>query len=207
MKKAFALGAVLTTITANLFFSSAAFAHDEVSSTSPSAGETVEAGQIDVSVTFNEDVMSSPDNTGFEIKVSDAKGNPQPSGCLMAGGNTVSILTSIAADGDYTVDWRSVSNDGHPSEGTFKFTVANASGYEQESVDQLACPMLLTGEPMPVMEVTDDMKRDATGSDNSALVGLAIGASFIVLGGIATAVTAKVRERRDAKKPPTLDED
>ena len=202
MKKALALGAIITAISTNLFFSSAAFAHDEVTGTYPTAGETVEAGQIGVSVTFNEEVMSSPDNSGFEIKVSDSKGAAQPAGCLMAGGNTVSILTSLAADGDYTVDWRSVSNDGHPSEGTFKFTVANTSGYEQEAEDALACPMLLSGEPSPIAYTMDDMKRDATAEtpeDNSALIGLGIGAGFIVLGGIATAVTAKVRERRGAK--------
>jgi hypothetical protein len=120
----------------------------------------------------------------------------------MAGGTGLSVLTSIATPGDYTVDWRSVSNDGHPNEGTFKFTVANTSGYEQETVDALACPMLMSGEPSPIAYTMDDMKRDATGeeSDNSPLVGLGIGAGFIVLGGIATAITAKVRERRGAKK-------
>lgn len=209
MKKILTLGAIITAISANLFFSPAAFAHDEVTATYPAAGETVEAGQVSVSVTFNEDVMSSPDNSGFEIKVSDAKGVAQPAGCLMAGGNTVSVISSLAADGDYTVDWRSVSNDGHPNEGTFKFTVANTSGYEQEAVDALACPMLMDAQPTALAYTMDDMKRDATGndSDNSPLVGLGIGAGFIVLGGIATAVTVKVRERRGSKKPAPLSED
>ena len=209
MKKALALGAIITAISANLFFSSAAFAHDEVTGTYPAAGETVEAGQISVSVTFSEEVMSSPDNSGFEVKVSDSKGNAQAVGCLMAGGTGLSVLTSLATPGDYTVDWRSVSNDGHPSEGTFKFTVANTSGYEQETVDALACPMLLSGEPTPIAYTMDDLKRDAVSDepDNSALIGLGIGAGFIVLGGIATAVTAKVRERRGAKKQAPLNED
>lgn len=208
MKKTLALGVALAAITANLFFAPAAFAHDEVIGTTPSSGETVEAGQISVSVTFNEEVLSTTDNAGFEIKVSDSKGAAQPVGCLMAGGNTLSVLTSVAEAGDYTVDWRSVSNDGHPNEGTFKFTLTNTSGYEQETVDSLACPMLLDATPMPVM-AADDVKRDATApeSDNSALVGLGIGAGFIVLGGIATAITAKIRERRAAKKPVETKED
>ena len=202
MKKTLALFAGITSVTAYLLFAPAAFAHDEVVATTPSAGETVEAGQISVSVTFNEEVLATGDNSGLEIKVSDSKGAVQPVGCLMAGGNTLSVLTSVAATGDYTVDWRSVSSDGHPSEGTFKFTLTNTSGYEQESVDALACPMLLDATPMPVMAY-DDVKRDATApaEDNSALVGLGIGAGFIILGGVATAVTAKVRERRAAKKP------
>ena len=212
MKKALALGAIITAISANLFFSSAAFAHDEVTGTYPAAGETVEAGQISVSVTFNEEVMPSPDNSGFEVKISDAKGNAQTVGCLMAGGTGLSVLTSLATPGDYTVDWRSVSNDGHPSEGTFKFAVANNSGYEQEAVDALACPMLLSGEPtaMPLMAVSDDLKRDAAASDANPLnspLSLAIGIGFIFLGGLAGVVAAKMREKKAAKKNLEREED
>ncbi len=209
MKKVISLTAAIVAIAANLFFAPAAFAHDEVNSTYPASGETVEAGQISVSVTFNEDVMSSPDNSGFEIKVSDAKGNEQPTGCLMAGGPSVSVLTSIAEAGDYTVDWRSVSNDGHANEGTFKFTVANTSGYAQEAVDALACPMLMDATPAAIMYATDDMKRDATApaEDNGAVTGLAIGAGFIVIGAVAAVLTTRLRERRAAKKPATLEED
>ena len=28
-------------------------------------------------------------------------------------------------DGAYTVDWRGLSSDGHPMQGTFSFTIAN----------------------------------------------------------------------------------
>jgi hypothetical protein len=60
----------------------------------------------------------------------------------------------------------------------------------------------MAGEPMPTM-IDDSMKRDATAVDDegNALVGLAIGAGFIVLGGVATAITVKVREKRASKKP------
>lgn len=202
MKKLTSLTIALAAVFANLSFAPAAFAHDEVVDTYPASGETVEAGQINIGINFNEEVLASSSLEGFAIEVSDSKGVSQNAGCLMAGGTNVSAIASLATPGDYTVVWRSVSSDGHPSEGTFKFTLANTSGYEQEAPDQLACPMLLSGEPMPTM-VDDSMKRDATAVDDegNALVGLAIGASFIVLGGIATAITVKVREKRASKKP------
>jgi methionine-rich copper-binding protein CopC len=202
MKKLTSLTIALAALFASFSFAPAAFAHDEVVDTYPTSGETVEAGQINIGVNFNEEVLASSSLEGFAIEVSDAKGNAQPAGCLMAGGTNVSVIASLAEAGDYTVNWRSVSSDGHPNEGTFKFTVANTTGYEQEAADQLACPMLMAGEPMPTM-IDDSMKRDATAVDDegNALVGLAIGAGFIVLGGVATAITVKVREKRASKKP------
>lgn len=206
MKKAFALTAAAAAIFANLIFAPAAFAHDEVTATSPTSGETVEAGQIPISVTFNEDVLADAELAGFAIEVTDSKGAQQPSGCLMAGGTVVSAITSLATAGDYTVNWRSVSNDGHPNEGTYKFTLANTSGYEQETVDALGCPMLMDATPLAMpLAIDDSMKRDASAGDegsegNGALGGLAIGAGFIVLGAIATAVTVKLREKRAGKK-------
>lgn len=43
--------------------------------------------------------------------------------------------------------------------------------------------------------------------DNSALVGLAIGASFIIVGTIAGAVSVTLRERAARKRPKKLYED
>lgn len=201
MKKLISISIATLTIGASLVFATPAQAHDEVIDSYPTSGETVEAGQISIGVNFNEDVLSNENNDGFAIEVSDSSGTAQPTGCLMAGGTNVSAIASLASAGDYTVAWRSVSSDGHPNEGTFKFTVVNTTGYEQEALDALACPMLLSGEPMPTM-VDDSAKTDSSsGDDGSALIGLGIGAGFIVLGAVAAAISAKLREKRASKKP------
>ena len=99
--------------TSTFLITPSAMAHDDVVSSYPAAGETVEAGPIGILIDFSNDVMANENNEGFEIRVSDSQGNVQPVGCLNASGATLSSTASLAADGDYVVDWRSVGNVGH----------------------------------------------------------------------------------------------
>lgn len=181
----------------------AANAHDEVVSTYPTSGETVEAGLVGIQVVFSEEVMANENNEGFEIRVSDAQGNEQPVGCLTAAGTAVSSTASLSAAGDYKVDWRSVGNDGHPLEGTFKFTLTNTTSYEQQTADQIPCAIAYDSE-VP-LTTAEGAKTDS--NDNNGLVGLAIGAGFIILGTVTGAVAVRVRERNERKKPKKLYED
>jgi len=192
----------LLALATSFFATPAAIAHDDVVSTYPTSGETVEAGLVGIQVDFSEDVMASENNEGFEIQVSDAQGNDQPVGCLSAAGSSVSSTASLAAAGDYTVVWRSVGNDGHPLEGTFKFSLTNTSNYEQQSADQIPCAIAYDSED-PL--VTADGAK--TADDNNGLVGLAIGAAFIVVGTVTGAIAVRVRERNERKKPKKLYED
>ena len=113
MKKVFAI--LLSAVA--LFFGSvtpAAQAHDEVTGTYPEAGSTIEAGDIYISVSFNEDVMATDNNAGIEFAVTAPDGSVVPVGCIFVSGKDISGFISIAAEGEYSVAWRSVSNDGHP---------------------------------------------------------------------------------------------
>jgi methionine-rich copper-binding protein CopC len=190
-------------LAATIFVAPNAFAHDEVIGTYPESGETVEAGQIGVMVDFSADIMANDRNEGFEIRVSDSQGNVQPVSCLEASGATIWSITSLAEPGDYTVDWRSVGNDGHAIEGNFKFSVINTSGYEQQTVDEIACAAPLdSSAPTVTADATG-----TTGADDSAFTGLLIGASFIVIGTIAGAVAVRIKEKNAAKKPKVLYKD
>ena len=195
--------ASLIALSAIFAASSAANAHDEVVSTYPSSGETVEAGLVGIQVVFSEEVMASENNEGFEIRVSDSQGNEQPVGCLTAAGTAVSSTASLSAAGDYKVDWRSVGSDGHPLEGTFKFTLANTTAYEQQSADQIPCAVAYdSAAPLTTAE-----GAKTNSSNDNALIGLAIGAGFIVLGTVTGAIAVRIRERNERKKPKKLYED
>lgn len=210
MKKLTYLFAAFAALSFGLVSVSPAWAHDEVVATDPTSGENIEAGLIPVIVNFNEEVMVTEGNEGIEIRVSDSKGTQQPTACLSVAGTSISVMASLAAADDYTVDWRSVSGDGHATEGTFKFSVTSTNSYEQEAADAIACPMLLDSPVEVSAEVGAEEKTSTTANnDQKNLTGLAIGAGFIVLGAVATAVTATIRERRGPKKPkkPSDDDD
>ena len=117
--------ALIALLTSALFLPvSAAFAHDEIVATTPSANSQVAPGQLKVSVTFNEPAMQVGNNEGIEIQVTSPDGTATVLPCLTVDGATIWAVDDAQAEGSYTVDWRSVSNDGHANSGSFKFDVA-----------------------------------------------------------------------------------
>lgn len=108
---------------------SPAFAHSDEVQTEPSNGQTVEAGVIDLKLTFVEDLLELGENEGSELLVTNENGAPALFSCPVADKNELSAQTAIAEPGEYTVIWRTVSMDGHPVEGSYSFLVANNNGY------------------------------------------------------------------------------
>lgn len=183
MKKIIALAFLAAT----LFNASPAIAHDEVETTYPEAGSTVEAGAIDLNITFGEPVMITDGNTGLDIAVSNAKGDSLEVGCLNPVGNSLEARTLIAEPGEYKVSWRSVSTDGHPTEGEYSFTVINTQGYEVNKDDLLACPRMLIATP-----IAEDINTTSpVANDNTATELAVLGAVVIVLVGATVWITKK----------------
>jgi methionine-rich copper-binding protein CopC len=212
MKKFFA---ILLSSIALVFagVSAPAQAHDEITGTYPEAGSTIEAGDITLSVSFNEDVMVTDNNAGIEFAVTAPDGLAVPVGCVLVSGKDISGVISIAIEGEYTVAWRSVSNDGHPSEGNYKFSVTNTSGFTAAEDINAACMARTTmvGSPMPMTMsgATDDSTGSDGDSDNSSMawVGLVVGAVFIVIGSVAGAIVMRRREKKAESDPEILSDD
>ncbi len=102
-----------------------ASAHDAVESTSPAAGATVPTPPDAVTLTLS----NHPLTLGTQLKVSDAAGTDWADGGVQIVDNVVSQkLRTGAPAGLFTVQWRVVSADGHPIEGTFSFTATAAGG-------------------------------------------------------------------------------
>lgn len=103
----------------------AAQAHDQLDATSPAQGSTVDTAPRAVTLTMS----NTPAAIGAQVKVLDAGGANWAFGA-------VSVLDNVATQelkpgapaGKYTVDWRLVSSDSHPVEGTFTFTAKAAAG-------------------------------------------------------------------------------
>ncbi len=191
-----------------------ASAHDEVTGSYPEANSSVEAGTFAVSVTFNEDVMQVADNAGIAIAITGPDGTAAPTACLSVDGPQISALASLDKAGDYTVDWRSVSNDGHANSGSFKFSLTNTTEFVAEDPVN-ACDMARTAvggaTPMPLIAPGPVMYDDAAKSDdsNSTLtwVGLGIGAGLIILGSVFGALRLRAKERKQESEPEILTDD
>lgn len=101
-----------------------ASAHDSVESTAPASGTKLVTMPEQVSLTLN----NTPAAIGSKIEVKDASGTDWASG-------EVSVVDKVASEqlkagapsGQYTVNWRLVSSDGHPIDGTFSFTVTSGA--------------------------------------------------------------------------------
>lgn len=103
---------------------SGAQAHDVLESTTPGNGATVATMPDAIEMTFN----NTPIAIGSEIIINDNTGKNWATGPVDILDNHVTqALKPGAPAGTFTVEWRVVSSDSHPIEGTFSFSVTSSS--------------------------------------------------------------------------------
>ncbi|MCT1616564.1 copper resistance CopC family protein [Kocuria marina] len=102
-----------------------ASAHDELVRINPQAGATLEKAPTTLELTFSGNIQ----DIGSEVRVTDSHGTDMTRGTLAVQNTTVSQPLREGGDEDetYTVTWRVVSQDGHPIEGTFTYTVGDGA--------------------------------------------------------------------------------
>ncbi|WP_457972720.1 copper resistance CopC family protein [Arthrobacter sp. D1-17] len=150
------LTAVLAAVTfaALLFAAGPASAHDAAEASSPSDGATVATPPAEVSITFNQ----APLGLGSQVRISDPAGTDWADGKVEIVDNVATQkLREGAPAGKYTVQWRVVSSDSHPIEGTFSFTAtAGAAG------PTAAAPVPTVGTPQPGLTPAPEKAPDAS---------------------------------------------
>lgn len=138
-----------------------AFAHTDIVSSIPAAGETVNASLPAISVTFNEPPLLE----GSAIVVTDATGNAVPTdGLTLEGATLTTPWPASLTPGTIKVEWRAASGDGHPVTGelTFDYTAAAESGVAPSADPQVTAysdPTVIAS-PMPVEAVTTGIAVD-----------------------------------------------
>ena len=108
------------TAAALLAVPASALAHVELMSSSPAAGDNLDAAPTEVTVTFDDEL--DPDKSSFAV--TDADGSEVGSGevdLTVADRNVLSGSVTIAEPGVYTVSYAVAGIDGHVVEGTFSF--------------------------------------------------------------------------------------
>lgn len=111
---------VLVALAALTGVSSPAAAHDTLVGSDPADGTVLGSAPTQIVLTFSGDQLA----LGAAVTVTGPDGASATAGDPVVAGPTVTqALAADLAPGAYTAQWRSVSGDGHPIEGTVAFTV------------------------------------------------------------------------------------
>ncbi len=158
-------------------FAGPAAAHAVLESTSPVSGTTLAAAPRFVALTFDE----PPQQQFSTIHVTGPDGQRKDSGSRVFRGAVLTVqLVGSAPAGRYVVDWRVVSDDGHPVSGQYSFSVSRTT--------RLAPPS--TGAA-----VTHVSGGQSSSSSNAGLIAGIVAAVVLIVGNIAWLT---LRRRRSA---------
>src|SRR5215813_11152148 len=100
-----------------------ALAHAKVLTLDPGPGDRHTQAPGAVSITFSEPVTQ----VGLGITVTSPSGRRISRGRADEVDSTLSVQITDAGQGTYTVSWRAVARDTHPTSGTYTFDVGHAS--------------------------------------------------------------------------------
>ena len=118
-----------------------AFAHGEVTSSIPSPNEKIVALPTEISIDFDGELQTLGNSEVNSITVTDAQGQIISNPTSVVAGSRISnrlLLTDVT--GLVSVHYRIVSEDGHPVEGDYSFTVGEVptltSVQEEETAEE-----------------------------------------------------------------------
>ncbi|MFE5309125.1 copper resistance protein CopC [Isoptericola sp. NPDC056605] len=179
-----------------------ASAHNVVVGTSPASGSEVTEPPGSVDVTFDDVVLDlSAEGSSTVVTVTDADGTDYATGCPTMQDRTVSVPVALGEGGEYTVDWRIVSADGHPTSGAFSFTYDPPAGAEAATpaTDAPPCaPAGAAGADEASSGTADGASaaEDGGGDASELVVVLGIAGGVVVLAGAAVLVALRIARRR-----------
>jgi methionine-rich copper-binding protein CopC len=198
-----------------------ASAHDSLDSsrTTPAPESTVATMPDEITLAFSAALLTmSPQDTVVDVL--------SPSGTDVSEGDAVvdgamvhQTIGDVTEPGAYTVNWHVVSSDGHPTEGTYTFTVESASaesgaGAVAPENDEAATPPPAKGDvtPTPVKETPSAAPTtpaaDDDGDDRSfgeVLPWILLGVTGIAIVGALIAILASRGRGDDDDENPGTD--
>jgi LPXTG-motif cell wall-anchored protein len=173
---------------AALLPSQAAFAHAELETSNPEANSVIGSAPGVVSLTFGEKLMvMTGEVAANQVQVTDAGNARVDNGDYQVTGEVLTVsLKPDLADDTYKVTYRVVSEDGHPIEGVYEFTV-NGMARSGE-----ATPMAVDAEePMPTL-----YDAPAEQSTNDAAIGWSVAVGAVLIGAATFFLFRKIRSTR-----------
>lgn len=205
------------TFAALLLVAGPASAHDQLLSSDPKDGATLDEHPTSIALTFS----AAPLDTGIEVALVGPDG-------VTAKGQDIQVddkvVTAQLADdlpaGRYDVAWHVVSSDGHPIDGELSYTVeAAAEPTASPSVEPTEEPEMSTQEAEPSEPATQAAEPtepselagagDGAGTSGLAVTGGIVAAVLVVLG-VVVMMRRKILENdrlRRANEPDPEDPD
>lgn len=117
--------AAVLTFVALLLVGGPASAHDQLLSSDPEDGATLDQHPASITLTFS----SSPLDTGIEVALMGPDGTTTKGQDIQVDDEVVTArLDGDLPAGAYDVAWHVVSSDGHPIDGEFSYVVEEAAG-------------------------------------------------------------------------------
>ena len=157
-----------------------AAARSQLIETDPAPQDQLTTSPDAVELVFVEPL--DPDYT--TVIVNDADQSPVPLGEQVIDGGRVTVsLPSPLPDGAYTVAYRVVSNDGHPVQGSYEFTVAGAGAADADAEADDETPAPEPGEPAAVAAGDDGAGSEDSGGGSVGVVVAAAGAVGLLAAG------------------------
>lgn len=101
-------------------FAPQAMAHTQLMESDPEEGEVVTEELEEIRLTFGENVE---EGSTFELLSAEIDSLLSEDAIAIEDHEVVGTLPSPLADGEYEIDWYTISADGHPIEGVIEFTV------------------------------------------------------------------------------------
>jgi methionine-rich copper-binding protein CopC len=175
-----------------LALSSPAYAHNQLIDTYPTDGSTVEAGAVNVDLTFEEAPLELPFGEGNLIAVAKAEtGEQLGAACAYKIDNHLTTTLHLSEPGKYKVLWRQVSDDGHVVSGEFTFTLVNNSNYTTDKPGNECIDS--NGNEIDVKK--QDLLSKTDTQNHGFETGLVWGAVFIILGSLVGSVLIRRRQK------------
>lgn len=171
-------------------------AHSELVSTTPEDGQVLDAPPTDVTFTFNEDLL--PDFVNFVA--TDPSGQVLELTVSGVNGPTATVAwPAEAPGGEWRVDYRVVSQDGHPVDGSIAFAYAASSPTPSPtSAAPSPDPMTSSAEPAPAPTSAEPSPTVAPASDSSGLSAGWVIAIIAVVAIVIIAIVGLLARRRSS---------
>ncbi|WP_075619140.1 copper resistance CopC family protein [Paenisporosarcina indica] len=177
---------IFLTILFFVLFSNSVSAHSTIINSTPSDGETVKEQLSVIDMQFNTSIENM---STFTLK--DVSGGEIPVNTSVNGDRLSGTVESPLQNGEYTVDWNIIGDDGHPITGSYSFSVAlpesqistpeTSKPDEESAIIENKVPANDEESEAIENKASADSDNDAGSSNNFMTIGIVVLAAIVVI--------------------------